>query len=169
MARSLNKVILIGNLTRDPQDRYLPSGTMVCTFGIATNRDWVNESNERQEQVEFHNVAAWGKLGEICKSLLHKGDKAYIEGRLQTREWQGKDGNQAKMTEVVAENMILLSSRGGRGDEAGAAESMPSEKPSRSAKSSKAVAAEEVPAGESMAGEVSEVSEVQDVDDDIPF
>jgi single-strand DNA-binding protein len=159
MARSLNKVTLIGNLTREPQDRYLPSGTMVCTFGIATNREWMNDSNERQEQVEYHNIAAWGKLGEICKSLLHKGDKAYIEGRLQTREWQGKDGNQAKMTEVVAENMILLSSRSGRSDEGATFEpSAAKEAPKAKAK---AVVEESLPADE--------VSEVQDIDDDIPF
>lgn len=110
--RSLNKVMLIGNLTRDPECRYTPNQTQVCSFGLATNRDWVNESGERQSSVEFHNLVVWSKLAEICKNLLHKGNKIYVEGRLQTRDWQTKDGQPRRTTEIIVENMILLGSRG---------------------------------------------------------
>ena len=86
-SRSLNKVQLIGNLTRDPELRYTPQGTPVCTFGLATNRSWMpTDGKERQEEVEFHNIVAWSKLAELCGELLAKGRKVYIEGRLQTRQ-----------------------------------------------------------------------------------
>ncbi|MGA2910898.1 MAG: single-stranded DNA-binding protein [Candidatus Microgenomates bacterium] len=108
MARSLNKVMLIGNLTRDPEMRYTPQGTAVCTFGVATNRSWTTESGEKKEDVEFHNVVAWNKLAEICAQLLKKGRKVYVEGRLQTRSWQGQDGTQKQRTEVVINDMVIL-------------------------------------------------------------
>lgn len=115
-ARSLNKVMLIGNLTRDPNLRYTPNNTPVCSFGLATNRDWVTEGGDKQDRVEFHNVVAWSKLAEICGQLLHKGDKVYVDGRLQTRDWKGEDGQTRRTTEIVIENMILLrSSQGGNG------------------------------------------------------
>ncbi len=102
--RSLNKVLLIGNLTRDPEMRYTPQGTAVCTFGLATNREWVDGSGQKQEGAEFHNIVAWTKLAEICSQLLFKGRKAYVSGRLQTRSWQGQDGVERSKTEVVADN-----------------------------------------------------------------
>ena len=108
MARSLNKVMLIGNLTRDPEMRYTPQGTAVCTFGVATNRNWTTESGEKKEDVEFHNVVAWNKLAEICTQLLKKGRKVYVEGRLSTRSWQGTDGTQKQRTEVVISDMVIL-------------------------------------------------------------
>ncbi|MBU0579313.1 single-stranded DNA-binding protein, partial [Patescibacteria group bacterium] len=112
--RSLNKVMLIGNLTRDPNLRFTPKGTAVCSFGLATNRSWTPaDGGEKQERVEFHNVVAWAKLAEICGQLLHKGDKVYLEGRLQTREWKGDDDQSRRTTEVVIDNMILLRSAGG--------------------------------------------------------
>jgi len=111
MARSLNKVQLIGNLTRDPELRYTPAGTAVCTIGIATNRQWVTESGEKKEDVEFHRIVAWNKLAEICSQLLKKGRKVYFEGRLQTRNWIGQDGNQRTTTEIVVSDMIILDSR----------------------------------------------------------
>lgn len=112
--RSLNKVQLIGNLTRDPNLRYTPGGASVCSFGVATNRSWTNtDSGERTEQVEYHNIVAWSKLADICGQLLHKGDKVYVEGRLQTRDWKGDDGQERKTTEVVIDNMILLRSASG--------------------------------------------------------
>lgn len=111
MARSLNKVILIGNLTRDPEMRYTPQGTAVCTFGVATNRQWVTESGEKKEDAEFHRLVAWNKLAEICSQLLTKGRKVYVEGRLQTRTWQGQDGAQRNSTEIVVSDMIILDSR----------------------------------------------------------
>lgn len=108
MARSLNKVMLIGNLTRDPEMRYTPQGTAVCTFGVATNRQWTLESGEKKEDAEFHNIVAWNKLAEICAQLLKKGRKVYVEGRLQTRSWQGQDGTQKTRTEVVINDMVIL-------------------------------------------------------------
>ncbi len=109
--RSLNKVQLIGNMTRDPELRYTPTGTAVCTFGVATNRQWMLESGEKREETEFHRVVAWNKLGELCSQLLTKGRKVYVEGRLQTRTWTGQDGNQRTTTEIVIDDMIILDSR----------------------------------------------------------
>ena len=110
-ARSLNKVMLIGNLTRDPELRYTPQGTAVCTIGLATNRSWSTESGEKKEEVEYHRVVAWNKLAELCSQLLTKGRKIYVEGRLQTRSWQAQDGSQRSTVEVVIDDMILLDSR----------------------------------------------------------
>lgn len=113
--RSLNRVMLIGNLTRDPNLRYTPNGTAVCSFGLATNRSWTPaDGGERQERAEFHNLVAWAKLAEICGQLLGKGDKVYVEGRLQTREWRGEDEQQRRTTEIVIDNMILLRSYSGK-------------------------------------------------------
>lgn len=112
MARSLNKVTLIGNLTRDPELRYTPSGTAVCTFGLATNRQWTTDSGEKKEDVEFHRIVSWQKLAELCGQLLSKGRKTYVEGRLQTRKWTGKDEVERTTTEVVINEMIILDSRG---------------------------------------------------------
>lgn len=108
--RSLNRATLIGNLTRDPELKYTPQGTAVCTFSIATNREWTDSSGQKQEGVEFHRIVAWGKLGEICSQLLVKGQKAFVEGRLQTRAWKTQDGGDRQVTEVVIEEMIALSS-----------------------------------------------------------
>lgn len=111
MARSLNKVTLIGNLTRDPELRYTPTGTAVCTLGLATNRQWVTETGEKKEETEFHRLVAWNKLAEICSQLLKKGRKIYVEGRLQTRNWTGQDGTQRTTTDIVINDMIILDSR----------------------------------------------------------
>ena len=111
-SRSLNRVQLIGNLTRDPELRYTPQGTAVCTFGLATNRSWVTESGEKKEDAEFHRVVAWNKLAEICSQFLVKGRKTYVEGRLQTRQWTGQDGSQRQTTEVVISEMIVLDNKG---------------------------------------------------------
>lgn len=105
---NLNKAMIIGNLTRDPEMRTTTSGQNVATFSVATNRIWTNPSGQRQEAVEYHNVVAWGKLAEICHQFLGKGRKVYIEGRLQTREWVGQDGAKRNRTEIVTENMIML-------------------------------------------------------------
>lgn len=107
-SRSWNRVELIGNLTRDPELRYTPNGAAVCTFGIATNRIYVTEG-EKKEEVDFHRLVAWNKLAELCNQLLKKGNKVFISGRLQTRSWEGNDGNQRQTTEIVIEDMILLS------------------------------------------------------------
>jgi single-strand DNA-binding protein len=112
MSRSLNKAELIGNLTRDPELRYTPSGAAVCTFGLATNRNWTTDTGEKKEDVEFHRIVAWNKLAELCAQLLQKGRKVYVEGRLQTRKWTGQDGQERTTTEIVINDMIILDSRG---------------------------------------------------------
>lgn len=110
-SRSLNKVILIGNLTRDPELRFTPQGTAVCTLGLATNRSWTTEGGEKREETEFHRIVAWNKLAELCSQLLSKGRKVYVEGRLQTRNWNAQDGSQHTTTEVVIEDMIVLDAK----------------------------------------------------------
>ncbi|MDO8452356.1 MAG: single-stranded DNA-binding protein [bacterium] len=109
-SRSLNKVILIGNLTRDPELRYTPQGTPVCTFGIATNRSWSTDTGEKKEDAEFHTIVAWNRLAEIVAEFLQKGRQAYIEGRLQTREWDAPDGTKRQRTEIIASEVIFLGS-----------------------------------------------------------
>ena len=111
MARSLNRVELIGNLTRDPELRYTPQGTAVCTIGIATNRTWQTENGEKKEDTEFHRIIAWNKLAELCSQLLTKGRKVFVEGRLQTRSWTGQDGAQRTITEIVINDMLILDSK----------------------------------------------------------
>lgn len=135
--RSLNKVQLIGNLTRDPELRYTPNGKPVCGFGVATNNSWVTDTGERKDEPEFHNIVVWGKLGETCSQYLKKGNKVYVEGRLQTRNWEGKDGQQKTRTEVVANDMIMLGGPAGRRDD-DAAESEP-KSPSRAKKAAEPV------------------------------
>ncbi len=105
---NLNKAMIIGNITRDPEVRTTPQGTSVCSFSVATNFVWNDASGQRQEKAEFHNIVAWRKLAEICGQYLKKGSKVYVEGRLQTREWEGQDGIKRYRTEIVAENMIML-------------------------------------------------------------
>lgn len=108
MAMSLNKVMLIGNLTRDPESRTTPGGQMVASFAVATNRVWTNPSGEKQEKAEFHNIVAWGKLADIVGKYLARGRRVYVEGRLQTRDWQGQDGVKRYRTEIIADNVIML-------------------------------------------------------------
>lgn len=112
---SLNRATILGNLTRDPEVRQIPSGQHVCTFGVATNRSWTDSSGAKQEATEFHNVVAWGKLAEICGQYLAKGRKVYVEGRLQTREWEGQDSVKRYRTEIITENLIILDRAGSGG------------------------------------------------------
>ena len=119
-SRSLNRIMLIGNLTRDPELRYTPQGTPVCTFGLATNRSWQPANGgERQEETEFHRVVSWNKLAELCNELLFKGRKVYLEGRIQTRGWTDAQGTEKTTTEVVIDNMIVLDSKRREGQAAG--------------------------------------------------
>ncbi len=106
----LNKVMLIGRLTKNPELRSTPNGQSVTSFSIATNRVFTDAQGQKQDRAEFHNIVAWGKLAEICSQYLSKGRRAYVEGRLQTRDWVGQDGMRRYSTEVIAENMIILDS-----------------------------------------------------------
>lgn len=109
--RSVNKVILMGNLTRDPSVKTTPNGRTVVTFTLATNREWVS-NGERQSLAEFHNVAVWGRLAEVCEKFLKKGKLIYVEGYLKTRSWDTPEGNRLFRTEIVAYDMIMLNKRG---------------------------------------------------------
>ena len=111
----LNKVMIIGRLTRDPELRTTPNGASVCQIGLATNYVYTNQqTNQKVEQVEYHNVVLWRKLAEIANQYLKKGRRVYIEGRLQTRSWEGKDGQKRSRTEIVCDNMIMLDGGQGR-------------------------------------------------------
>lgn len=111
MSRGLNKVMIIGRLGRDPEMRYTPSGRPVTTFSVATSRSWNTADGERRTETEWFNVVAWGSLAEICKQYLSKGQLVYVEGRLQTRYYDDAEGNKKVSTEIVANEMIMLSER----------------------------------------------------------
>jgi single-strand DNA-binding protein len=113
MTRGLNKVMIIGNLGRDPEMRYTPSGKPVTSFSLACSRSWVSSDGERREETEWFNVVAWGNLAEICNQHLSKGQQVYVEGRLQTRSWEDSNGQRHFRTEVVANEMIILGNRAG--------------------------------------------------------
>ena len=114
MARGINKVILIGNLGQDPETKAMPSGTTVCNLRIATSESWKDkQTGETKEQTEWHTVAMFGRLAEIAGEYLRKGSQVYIEGRLRTRKWQDKNGNDRYSTEIVANEMQMLGGRGG--------------------------------------------------------
>jgi single-strand DNA-binding protein len=165
---SVNKVILIGNLGRDPEVRYLPSGAAVCNLRLATTRTWKNkDSGERQEETEWHTVSLFDRQAEIAGEYLKKGRSVYIEGRLRTRKWTDKEGQERYSTEVVAENMVLLGGRegggmgGGMGADDGGAPSAP-----QGARSAAPAARGAAPAGKPAA---KGSTGFDDMDDDIPF
>lgn len=159
--RSLNKVTLIGNLTRDPNLRFTPSGTAVCSFGLATNRSWTPaEGGDKVEKAEFHNIVAWGKLADICGQLLHKGDKVYVDGRIQTRDWKTDEGQERRITEIVIDNMMLLNSRSGGSSDDYDYSDQGGSSSSRSSKKSNKSDDQNAP---------SDVDEAEDISDDIPF
>lgn len=112
---SVNKVILVGNLGRDPELRHTPSGAAVASFTLATNEVWTNKDGQREVKTEWHRIVAFGKLAEICSQYLTKGKQIYLEGKLQTRSWEDRDGNKRYATEIVASNMVML----GRAPEVG--------------------------------------------------
>ena len=111
---SINKVILIGNLGKDPELKYTPSGQAVANFSLATNEKWKDKDGNMQERTEWHNIVIWARMAENAKEYLSKGSPVYIEGRIQTRSWDDKDGNKKYMTEIVAQTMQFLGSRGDR-------------------------------------------------------
>ena len=163
---SVNKVILIGNLGRDPEVRYAPSGSAICNVTIATSRQWKNkDSGERQEETEWHRVVFYDRLAEIAGEYLKKGKSVYVEGRLKTRKWTDKDGVEKYTPEIIAQEMTMLGGREGGGgggyggDDGGMGESRDS-RPARSAPAPRAPAPK--PAAKSSTG-------FDDMDDDIPF
>lgn len=166
MARSLNRVQLIGNLTRDPELRYTPSGAAVCSFSIATNRAWTTDSGEKKEDAEFHRIVAWNKLAEICSQFLTKGRKVFVEGRLSTRSWTAQDGTQKQTTEIVISDMILLDNRRTEGEQA--ERQVEEEKPEKVVKSEKAKSEK---ASKEVKEEVAQESPSDEniAADDIPF
>jgi len=196
-SRSLNRVTLIGNLTRDPELRYTPQGTPVCTFGLATNRSWQpSGGGERQEATEFHRIVSWNKLAELCSQLLFKGRKVFVGGRLQTRNWTTAEGQERQTVEIVIDNMIVLDSKRKPGQEgavaAPAAPAAPeayadldyvapedkgtvdevsklvdAKAPAKTAEA-KDEKSEEKPTAKKAAGKKEEVK-VEDIADDIPF
>ena len=109
----VNKVIIVGRLGKDPELTYTPGGAAVCKFSVATSEDWKDkDTGEKQERTEWHRIVAWRRLGEVCGEFLHKGKEVYIEGKLQTRSWDDKDGNKRYMTEIVASSMQMLGGGG---------------------------------------------------------
>jgi single-strand DNA-binding protein len=108
---SLNKVMLIGRLGKDPEIRYTPDGSPVASFSLATSENWTDKSGTRQERTEWHNIVAWTRLADLSKRFLAKGRQVYVEGRIRTREWNDKDGNKRRTTEIIAAQMVLLGSR----------------------------------------------------------
>ena len=153
MARGVNKVILVGNLGADPETRSMPSGTTVTNIRIATSESWKDKaSGAQQERTEWHSIALFGRLGEIAAEYLRKGSQVYIEGRLRTRKWQDKSGNDRYTTEIVANEMQMLGSRaGGAGGEM-------SRESARSA-----------PRAARDTGEAPATARADELDDDIPF
>ena len=169
MARSLNRVQLIGNLTRDPELRYTPNGTAVCSFGLATNRSWKTDAGEKHDEAEFHNIVAWNKLAELCSQFLVKGRKVFVEGRLATRNWTGQDGAQRNRTEIVISDMILLdSNRGTTGTVTGSAE-QPEEAPKEPEAAVEEETSKKKVVKETKKEEVQEKISEEVVPDDIPF
>lgn len=107
-SRSLNKVMLVGNLTRDPELKYTPSGAPVCSIGLATNRSWTTAEGQIKEEVQYHRITAWHKLAELTSKLLTKGSKVYMEGRIAYRSFTGKDGQQKSITEIILDDFIVF-------------------------------------------------------------
>ena len=108
---SLNKILLIGHLGKDPEMRYTPEGTPVATFSLATSENWTDKNGTRQEHTEWHNIVAWNRLADLSKRFLTKGRQVYIEGRLRTREWNDREGNRRRTSEVIVSQIVLLGSR----------------------------------------------------------
>ena len=153
----VNRVFLVGRLGRDPEQRFTSSGTPVTNFSMATDERWKDQSGERQTRTEWHQIVVWGKLAEICSQYLNKGKLVFIEGRLQTREWDDRDGNRRRTTEIVASEMRML---GSRMEEQGMRESGPGPGPAPEAGSE---------AEGSGSQESASQGDVEISDDDIPF
>ncbi len=169
MARGINKVILIGNLGRDPETRYTQGGSAVTNLRIATAESWKDkQTGEQQERTEWHSVVCFARLGEIAGEYLRKGSKVYIEGRLQTRKWQDKEGHDRYSTEIVANDMQMLDSRGG----ADSGDAPPMRQSGGAPRNQSRNADRGNDRGDSRAEpqyDSSATSDFADIDDDIPF
>ena len=157
---SVNKVILVGNLGRDPETRYMPDGGAITNISIATTSTWKDKSGEKQEATEWHRISFFGKLAEIAGEYLKKGSQVYVEGKLRTRKWQDKDGQDKYTTEVIADAMQMLGGRQGMGGDGGGDYAKAS-----SGGSAPASATASKPAGTAKGG----AAKFDDMDDDIPF
>ncbi|MDE3021050.1 MAG: single-stranded DNA-binding protein [Pseudomonadota bacterium] len=163
---SVNKVILVGNLGRDPEVRYAPSGDAIANITIATSEQWKDKSGEKQEKTEWHRVVFFGKQAEIVSQYLKKGSQVYIEGRLQTRKWQGQDGQDRYTTEVVADRMQMLGGRASGGTEASGPESRRSDTKAAGDWDGREEPAQDKGAGRTNSGKQ---PDFEDFSDDIPF
>ena len=159
---SVNKVILVGNLGRDPETRYMPDGGAITNISIATTSTWKDKSGEKQEATEWHRISFFGKLAEIAGEYLKKGSQVYVEGKLRTRKWQDKDGVDKYTTEVIADAMQMLGGRQGMGGDGGGGDYAKASSGGSSAPSSGATSK---PAGAAKGG----AAKFDDMDDDIPF
>jgi len=163
MARGINKVILVGNLGRDPEMRYTPSGSAIANLAVATSESWKDkQTGEKQERTEWHRVVMFNRLGEIAGEYLKKGSKVYIEGKLQTRKWQDKEGQDRYTTEIVANEMQMLDSRGGGGGMGGMGDYDQSAAPQQQSRP-------QAPQGAAPAAAAPAKGAFDDFDDDIPF
>jgi single-strand DNA-binding protein len=164
-SKSVNKVILIGNLTRDPELKYTPSGTAVCTFGVATNRAWTTAEGETKEDVQFHRIVAWQKLAELVSKLLTKGRKVYLEGRISYKEFVGKDGLKKNLTEIIMDDFVIFDDRRAQGADESAPTGAPMNAPAKEEE------IQVVDIGEVEEKPAKQKPENTDVitDDDIPF
>lgn len=172
-SRSINKVVLLGNLTRDPELKYTPKGTAVCTIGLATNRSWTTSDGQTKEDVQYHRVVAWQKLAELCGKLLQKGSKVYMDGRITYRDYMDKNNQQRFITEIVLDDFILLSS-GKRysqsSDEEGEAPSEDSTESENNGKKSSSKSSKKQTGEDESIPEPEEEDQSEDVNpDDIPF
>jgi single-strand DNA-binding protein len=163
---SVNKVILVGNLGRDPETRYMPDGGAITNISIATTSSWKDKSGEKQEQTEWHRIAFFGKLAEIAGEYLKKGSQVYVEGKLRTRKWQDKDGQDKYTTEVIADAMQMLGGRQGMGGEGGGSGGGGDyARSSAGGSQGGAQGSATKPAGAAKGG----AAKFDDMDDDIPF
>ncbi|MDZ4141112.1 MAG: single-stranded DNA-binding protein [Methylotenera sp.] len=170
---SVNKVILVGNLGRDPEVRFMPNGEAVCNFSIATTDSWKDKSGAKQERTEWHNIVMYRKLAEIAGEYLKKGRPVYVEGRLQTRKWQTKEGQDRYTTEIIADQMQMLGGRDGAGSNAsydgGMDQSSGSSDHYNQAPSNQGATKQSGTAAQSAAKPAASGSGFDDFEDDIPF
>ncbi len=161
MAANLNKVLLIGNLTRDPELRYIPSGSAVATFTVAVNRVYKDQAGEKKEQTSFIKVVVWGRRAEVCGEYLSKGSPVFVEGRLQSRDWETQEGQKRNTVEVVADNIQFLRGAGDKGTRA--------QKSSQPSEGIDTINLSDEPASASGGVQKSPVQGSQDADEEAPF